>query len=214
MVSVIWIGSRSWATDVHAQSDFDIQIIMDRPDLDASLALADIIAVFTDVDLSIMYLDDIYGPGAVLDFQDGTKGLFFMNVLASGTVLHGEDVYGQAAARLTLADLAPSLTFTVREYLSRLRSMTLQGEPAPFHFKKYSLKLLKDVLLLAGRLDPQCMAHVSNQDVLDDARQMYAFGEEVDAALTSITDFSRSYSPREKAVILAQLEELVRGVRW
>ena len=119
-MSIIWIGSRSRSSDVHEQSDLDVQIILDQPDPDTTRELARVLADYPDADLSILYRSDIFDTTARLDFQDGTKGPFFIQVLADGVLLHGEDVYGPIASTLELPVVRPSLMFTIREYLGRL----------------------------------------------------------------------------------------------
>ena len=54
------------------------------------------LADYADADLSILYRSDIFDATTRLDFQDGTKGPFFIQVLADGVLLHGEDVYGRS----------------------------------------------------------------------------------------------------------------------
>ena len=178
IVSIIWIGSRSRSRDVHEQSDLDVQIILDQPDPDATRELARVLADYPDADLSILYRSDIFDATAGLDFQDGTKGPFFIQVLADGVLLHGEDVYGPIASTLELPVVRPSLMFTIREYLGRLRVMATRGGEPTHAFKKYCVKLLMDVLVHDGRLPLVEMSGTSSADILELAEALYRFDAE------------------------------------
>ena len=174
-MSIIWIWSPNGSRDVHEQSDLDVQIILDQPDPDATRELARVLADYADADLSILYRSDIFDATARLDFQDGTKGPFFIQVLADGVLLHGEDVYGPIASTLELPVVRPSLMFTICEYLGRLRVMATRGGEPTHVFKKYCVKLLVDGLVDDGRLPLVDMSGTSSADILELAEAIYRF---------------------------------------
>ena len=90
---IVSFGSIRNNQDVHERSDYDIQLIFDKPSEKLNLAINEILQSYPFVDLSIMYMQDIYNKEGNVIFHDGTKGLFFMYVLAEGKIIYGEDVY-------------------------------------------------------------------------------------------------------------------------
>src|ERR1035437_83240 len=213
IVSIIWIGSLSRSSDVHDTSDLDIQIILDRPNLESTQQLARVLDDYPNIDLSIVYRPDIFDSSAHLDFQDGTKGPFFIQVLADGILLHGEDLYRDVASTLSLAMVRPSLMFTIREYISRLRVMATRGGEPSLAFKKYCVKLLKDVLVHDGRLALVEMTRMSNGDTLELVDGIYQFNAAERALLHRLTDLRDLFGSEERAVVLCACERLVENLR-
>lgn len=213
IVSLIWIGSCSRSMDVHMLSDLDVQIVLDRPNQEAMVALARVLVDYPNADLSIMYRSDIADAAGRLDFQDGTKGPFFIQVLADGVLLHGEDVYGAIAASLDLATVRPSLMFTIREYVSRLRVMAVRGCEPAYTFKKYCAKLLKDVLVYDGRLALADMPWTSNADTVKLVDGAYLLEPAEQDLLLRLLDLDNSFGPRERATVLGACERLVEDLR-
>src|SRR5690606_30115062 len=82
--SVIWFGSIRNNQDVHQRSDCDLQVVLDKPSYDLTVAINKVLEDYPGVDLSIMYMQDIYDSNGQVIFHDGTKSLFFMYVLAGG----------------------------------------------------------------------------------------------------------------------------------
>ena len=58
--SVIWFGSVRNNQDVHERSDCDLQIVLDKPSYELIVAVNAILEDYPSVDLSIMYMQDIY----------------------------------------------------------------------------------------------------------------------------------------------------------
>ncbi len=212
--ALIWIGSKSAARDVHAGSDLDLQLFLDRPDVDSTREVARVLSKFPDVDLSVMYERDLWGEDGDVDFQDGTKGAFFVHVLARGIVLYGDPVYAAAIDRIDAKQLQESLIFTIREYLSRLRVMTMQGESTAYDFKKYALKLLRDALAVTGQIDMGDMVSLDNPAIIIKARTAFGldrlYSESVVAALC---DYSETFTTAEKALVLVDLERVAELAR-
>lgn len=206
--AVLWFGSASRNADIHNDSDLDLQVVMDRPEAEATLGLASILTGRNDVDLSVAYRADIFRQTGELDFQDGTKGSFFVYVLAGARTLYGTNPYRVLLDQLSLAEVRPSLMFTIREYLTRLRVMVVQGLERPFEFKKYSLKFFKDVLVAAGALPLAEMADVTNCDVVDSMRCYYRFPNSLLPALDEITDLASRPSLAVRAALLTQYEAI------
>jgi hypothetical protein len=166
MVSVIWIGSRSHGIDVHARSDLDVQIVLDAPSGEATTALARILPAYPELDLSILYPKDVWNARGELDFQDGTKGPFFIPVLSAGRVMYGRDFYADLCMALPSDAVRASLRFTIREYLARLRVMAVGADSSAIAFKKYTMKFLKDALVYAGHLPLDDMPTTPNADIV------------------------------------------------
>jgi hypothetical protein len=213
ITSIVWIGSLSRSIDVHKHSDLDVQIILEHHNDAAMIELAGVFADYPDADLSIMYRSDIVDPSGRLDFQDGTKGPFFIQVLADGVVLYGEDVYRSIAASLELDDARPSLMYTIREYVGRLRVMAVRGAEPTHSFKRYSLKLLKDVLVYDAVLPLAAMPSTCNAEVVRLTEVTYALRADALELLTRLVDLDDPFGARERAVILGACEALVQSLR-
>jgi hypothetical protein len=181
--------------------------------VEATAELARVLADYPDADLSIIYRSDIFDGSARLDFQDGTKGPFFIQVLADGILLHGEDVYGPIAAALDLATVRPSLMSTIREYLGRLRVMAVRGGEPTHTFKKYCVKLLKDVLVHDGRLALADMTWTSNAHTLKLVEGAYRFDLAERRLLPRLADLSDPFGSEERALIQGACERLVEDLR-
>lgn len=209
LVSLLWIGSAARDQDVHDNSDLDIQVILDRPDTAAMRALAIAFENHPLVDLSIIHLSDIVTNDGYQVFQDGTKGAFFVHVLAAGVLLYGDDVYGRLAGELPLDAVRTSLVFTIREYLARLRVMVVLRPESPFSFKKYTVKLLRDVLTYSEHLPLARLAHTSNQDIVELAADAWPMLAEGLPNFGELADFSTHLSSAQQFEILKRLEQLV-----
>jgi hypothetical protein len=209
LVALIWIGSTSTAFDVHVDSDLDLQVVMDEPDFQAVVALGKVLRGYRNLDLSVLYLADIVDSAGRVRFQDGTKGPFFMHVLAQGEVLYGRNIYPDLLQQLTLDDLRPSLLFTIREYLQRLRVMAIVGSAASFEFKKYTLKLLKDILVLVEVLPVGDMPTTPNADIVRMAQERFDFPKIIEARFVELTDYARNFGPEDEAAVLVEVEKIV-----
>lgn len=212
LVAVLWIGSRSTDSDVHVGSDLDLQIILDEPDLSAVAALAAILRGHRNLDLSVLYLADIVDSAGKVRFQDGTKGPFFMYVLAQGELLYGRNVYADLLSGLADADLRSSLLFTVREYLQRLRVIAILGSGAAFEFKKYLIKLFLDVLVLDDVLKVSSVPRTSNVAIVELAARHFAFPQALQGHLHKLTDYSTTFSVEEETALLLAVESVVLRV--
>lgn len=208
--SIIWFGSVKNNQDVHARSDFDFQIVLNKPTVELTLAINKILEQYPAIDLSVMYLQDIYDAEGKLIFHDGTKSLFFMYVLAAGEVLYGRDIYSKAIEKLSLKDVKPSLLVTIREYLSRLRVMAIKDSDDTLPFQKYSLKLFKDVLVYIGDKKPESMSGITNNEAMERIISLYSFSETSQTALGHITDYTKNMSKNEMAYLLFDYEFIVK----
>jgi len=205
LVSVIWIGSKSNGLDVHAGSDLDIQVILDEPDVLATTALARVLADFPGLDLSVLYPKDVWDGSGDLDFQDGTKGAFFISVLASGRVMYGSDFYAPLRGELPPGAVRSSLRFTIREYLGRLRVAALGTTDPGAPFNKYVMKAIKDLLVHAGLLDLADMVRTPNKDLVALASQILP--PDAHAILRRVIDYADRLDIAERALILVALEK-------
>jgi len=205
LVSVIWIGSHSHGLDIHAGSDLDIQVILDEPDVLATTALARVLAGFPRLDLSILYPKDVWDVSGDLDFQDGTKGAFFIPVLAGGRVMYGRDFYAQVSDDLQMGGVRRSLRFTIREYLGRLRVAALGVTDPGAPFNKYVMKAIKDLLVHAGLLDLADMVRTPNKDLVALASQILP--PDAHAILRRVIDYADRLDIAERALILVALEK-------
>lgn len=210
--SVIYFGSVRNNQDVHNRSDCDLQAVLDKPSYALAVAINTILEEYPSVDLSVMYMQDVYNQKGDVIFHDGTKSLFFMYVLAAGEVLYGENIYKNIVSKLKLEDIRPSLLFTIREYLSRLRVMAIQQTNDTLGFKKYSLKLFKDVLVYLGEEKAENISRITNKSARDDITRLYPFSEGSIAALIDVTRYDKNYTREEMAHLLTNYENIVEGL--
>lgn len=212
--AIIWIGSKSAERDVHAGSDIDLQLFLDRPNIDTMREVASVLTKFPNVDLSVMYEGDLWDEDGNVDFQDGTKGAFFLHVLAGGTILYGDPVYAAAIDHIDARQLRESFIFTIREYLSRLRVMAMQKETTAFEFKKYAVKLLRDALAVTGGIDMGDMVSLDNAAVIAKARTDFGLDRWCgESAVAALCDYSDRPTPAEKALVLLALEHVAALAR-
>ncbi len=208
LLSVIWIGSSSHGLDPHARSDVDIQLVLDAPTAEVTVALSQILRPYRNIDLSILYPKDVCNPFGELDFQDGTKGAFFIHVLSRGQVLYGLDFYATLRGELPIGVVQASIRFTIREYLSRLRVMALT-EDKTASFKKYTMKYIKDVLVYAGHLPLETMTGVANSDLVRLARETGMIdGTIVGRLWDELLDYETPLELSARAQILVCLEAM------
>jgi len=210
--SIIWFGSIRNDQDIHKGSDYDIQVILTTPVYELTLAINSVLKQYPKVDLSIMYLQDIFDEDKNVIFHDGTKSFFFMYVLAAGEILYGRNVYANIIRSLSLEDSKPSLIVTVREYLSRLRVMAAQSPSDTQKFKKYSLKLFKDILLYKGIIPLENITSITNESAYNKILQHYTFTKESTSALKEITDYEKPYSENQLATLLQDYEAIIKEI--
>lgn len=210
--SVIWFGSIRNNQDIHKASDYDIQVIFDAPDYELTLLINSILKDYPEVDLSIMYLQDIFDDDKNVIFHDGTKSFFFMYVLTAGEILYGRNVYADILRSLHLDDSKPSLLVTAREYISRLRVMAAQSPNNTQKFKKYSLKLFKDVLLYKGIIRLEDITSITNESAYNKILQLHAFSTESIAAFKQITDYEKHYNKTQLAALLQDYEVIIKEI--
>ncbi len=216
LVSAIWIGSLTRGSDTHPASDVDLQFVLEHPDEAALAALSSLLMEIPgEVDLSVIYLDDILGnppPGRVVDFQDGTKGEFFVFVLAHGVTLYGENPYPTLVPHLSPEKIDESLRFTVREYAARLRVLALLQPFDARSFSKYSLKLLKDLLALAGVVAPNNLAGLSYENTKALVTQCLSSTELEARAIESLGTVGSPIPFDDRLATLAAIDRLCHRV--
>jgi probable phosphoglycerate mutase len=210
--SVIWFGSRKNKQDVHARSDFDVQIVLDQPSTALTIELNRILKDYPNVDLSIMYMKDIVDKSGKVIFHDGTKGLFFMQVLAEGKILYGDNIYADLVTSLDLESIRPSLMITVREYLSRLRVMAALSPEDTQEFKKYSLKMFKDILLFEGITELSQISRLDNASTINKVSNRFDMGTDARDALDLLADYEHTFSPSQVAALLTEYEMIVEDM--
>lgn len=209
LISIIWFGSVRNNQDVHDRSDCDLQVILDKPSYELAVAMNTVLEDYPRLDLSVMYMQDIYNHKGDVIFHDGTKSLFFMYVLAAGEVLYGENIYKDIVSKLTLEDIRPSLLVTIREYLSRLRIMAIQQTNDTLGFKKYSLKLFKDVLMYTGEVNAHEISGITNEAAKQLIKNLFPFSKQSTVALADISKYDRNFTREEMAHLLNDYENII-----
>lgn len=210
--SVVWFGSVRNDQDIHSKSDCDIQVVLDEPKHELTLELNSILKDYPEVDLSIMYMKDIFDLNGEIIFHDGTKGPFFMFVLAAGKILYGRNIYAEITERMSLDDCKPSLMITIREYLSRLRVMAAQSPDETLSFKKYSLKLFKDLLAYDGAIPMNEISKIDNAKSYNEILKIRHFSDTSLKALSKVIDYEHDFTAIDMASLLQEYEEMVDGV--
>jgi hypothetical protein len=210
--SIVWYGSSSKGFDMHPRSDCDLHIILDKPDYLTTLNLSKILDNYPNVDLSIIYLKDILSHNNKLIFQNGTKGLFFLYVLSVGKILYGRNVYKDIVDGLGIDDIKPSLSFTIKEYLSRLRIMATRNPNDSLKFKKYSLKLLQDLLVFDGHILPEAFDGLSYAKTIKESKKYLSFSDKSINNLDELNIFDKTFSSKQMAILLTEYESIVDEV--
>lgn len=212
IVSVIWYGSSSRGMDLHHRSDCDLQIILAKPNIKAIHELGKILEDYPHVDISIIYLSDIIGKDGKIIFQSGTKGSFFVYILAKGKVLYGKNIYEDILIKLDRQSVSDSIVFTSREYLSKLRIMATRSPLDTLNFKKYSLKLFKDILVLDNLVDLEDLHNCSYEDAAKFMKNNHTFSNKSSKALTYLCNFNHNYSKEDMAYLLYDYENIVNEI--
>jgi hypothetical protein len=207
--SIVWYGSTSKGLDMHPRSDCDIHVVLDKPDYLTTINLSKILENYPNIDLSISYLKDIISHDNKLIFQNGTKGLFFLYVLSSGNILYGRNIYKDMIINLDLNDIKPSLLFTIKEYLSRLRIMAIRNPNDSLKFKKYSLKLLMDILVFHGNITPEKLVDLSYEKTIEQSKIFLSFSKKSINYLEQLNDFSEKFTPNQMISLLSEYESIV-----
>ena len=159
-----------------------------------------------------MYKQDIFDHNNKIVFHDGTKGLFFIYVLAAGNFIYGENIYAPLIDLLDLDNVKKSVLITIREYLSRLRVLAAQNLGDSMQFKKYSHKLFKDILIYKDVIPLQSMSDIDNYHTVDLIKKYFSFSTDSLKAFKSINAYEQKFNSSELASLLNDYESLVNGV--
>jgi hypothetical protein len=157
-------------------------------------------------------MKDIVDKSGKVIFHDGTKGLFFMQVLAEGKILYGDNIYADLVTSLDLESIRPSLMITVREYLSRLRVMAALSPEDTQEFKKYSLKMFKDILLFEGITELSQISRLDNASTINKVSNRFDMGTDARDALDLLADYEHTFSPSQVAALLTEYEMIVEDM--
>lgn len=79
-------------------------------------------------------------------------------------------------------------------------------------FKKYSLKLFKDMALYTGAVPLDDMARMDNGEAQAVIGEMHDFSEQSQEALEKITDYDHNFTQQEMASLLCEYETMVEKI--
>jgi predicted nucleotidyltransferase len=146
--AILWFGSSASGPNFSDDSDLDLQVILRHLEREVVAELRSALAKLPlPVDLSVVRHSDYDWSKISETFQDGTKGLFFMRTLAAATTVFGKNPYPDLLIALDSHRERRSIAFTIRDYRTRLRAMSLIPRSSD-RFAKYTLKLIVDLLLI------------------------------------------------------------------
>lgn len=209
IVSIIWYGSRSRSIDTHHRSDCDLQIILKKPNLNTIHELGNILENYPNVDISILYIRDIVDSTGNIIFQSGTKGPFFMYILAEGKVLYGQNIYQPLLNKLDSSKVYESLAFTIKEYITKLRIIATRAPSDTIMFKKYSLKLMKDIIAYTKVIPLKKLAVCTYDETISFMLHNFSLSKSCANSIKKINLFEHNYSKFEMTNILYCLERIV-----
>mgnify|MGYP000252189994 FL=1 len=87
--------------------------------------------------------------------------------------------------------------------------MAVQQTNDTLGFKKYSLKLFKDVLVYIGEEDADDISRITNTTARNAIVRIYPFGSKSLKALTDITRYDKNFTREEMAHLLADYEKII-----
>ncbi len=146
IVCFLFYGSMSNWIGYHRLSDYDFHLVLKEINPQSLLALKDILSWFENFDISVHQFSEIINKKNELIFQNWTQWQYFIHVLAQAETIIWKNFYQDIILRLTEEEVQYSLQFKIKEYLWKIRQMILE-DVNPIYFKKYAIRLIKDVLL-------------------------------------------------------------------
>jgi hypothetical protein len=87
--------------------------------------------------------------------------------------------------------------------------MPIQQVDDTLAFKKYSLKLFKDVLVYSSVEKAQNISRITNESAAQTMQRLHPFSAGSLAALESITRYDKNYTHEEMAHLLTDYESIV-----
>ncbi len=164
IVCLLHYGSVKQKEDFNDNSDLDFHIVLKEINTQSLQELKNIFSFSEKIDISIHALNEITYKNKVI-FQNGSQGLYFIHVLSSSELLVGKNIYIKLISELNPSQVNKSLIEKMRYYIWLLRRNYIFNNNVKV-YKKYFLRIIKDILILEKVIDYSNIATLNNRQVL------------------------------------------------
>jgi predicted nucleotidyltransferase len=167
IICVLFFGSITRNDDYTKTSDIDLHILLKKNSPIIFNKIKNIIKNYRKIDLSVLTqkeLDSIVNKGK---FQNGNQGSYFIYVLANSESIFGFNVYKDLLKNISKKEIKSSVIFKLHEYLSRLRRLFIEDSLESNYFKKYTARILLDLMLLDSNIKYKDILKYNNSEIID-----------------------------------------------
>jgi len=213
IICLLHYGSVKIKEDYNRNSDLDFHLVLKKIDAETLNEIKNIFSFSEKIDLSIHSLDEVIYKNNVI-FQNGNQGIYFTHVLAAAEVLIGDNLYINLVNEIDIEKVNLSILEKIRYYVWLLRRNYISRNDINV-FKKYSIRILKDILILEKNIDYSNIASLSSRQVVNmfvdnhknslSVTQMYL--------LVNLVNLDQIKSPEISSTIVL-IAELVNKIVW
>jgi hypothetical protein len=165
IVCLLHYGSVKQKEDFNSDSDLDFHLVLKRIDAKALKEIKNIFGFSTKIDLSFHAVDEIIYKDNIV-FQNGNQGLYFLHVLCSAEILVGQNIYLNLISKLQHEQVKKSILEKMRYYIWFLRRNYVFSNNIKV-YKKYFIRIIKDILILEKIIDYKNIAELNNRQVVN-----------------------------------------------
>ncbi len=165
VVCLLHYGSVKNKEDFNSDSDLDFHLVLKEISKETLRDIKSIFGFSKKIDLSFHSLDEILYKNNII-FQNGNQGIYFMHVLASSEVLVGSNIYIDLVGKIKETEVRRSIIEKIRYYLWFLRKNYVLRNNIK-DYKKYFLRIIKDILILDKIIDYLNISKFTNHQVVD-----------------------------------------------
>ncbi len=165
IVCLLNYGSVKQKEDFNDQSDLDFHLVLEKIDVETLRAIKDIFSFSNKIDLSFHSIDEIIYKDSII-FQNGNQGIYFIHVLCSSNVLIGKNIYLDIVSKLKREQMNASVIEKMRYYIWLLRRNYVFSNDLKT-YKKYFIRIMKDILIIEGAIDYKNIAELNNRQVVN-----------------------------------------------
>ncbi|HEY4832900.1 MAG TPA: hypothetical protein VIH61_10120 [Waddliaceae bacterium] len=165
IVCLLHYGSVKQKEDFNDQSDLDFHLVLKRIDMEVLKEIKNIFSFSNKIDLSFHSIDEIVYKDTVI-FQNGNQGIYFIHVLCSSQTLVGENIYLKIVSKLKQEQVNISVVEKMRYYIWLLRRNYVFANDLKI-YKKYFVRIIKDILILERIIDYKNIAELNNRQVVN-----------------------------------------------
>lgn len=164
IVCLLHYGSVKQKEDFTNESDLDFHLVLKKIDEQVLHDVRDIFGFSQKIDLSFHALDEVVYSDELI-FQNGNQGLYFMHVLGSSETLVGDNIYLQLIPKMDEKQVRKSIIEKIRYYIWLLRKNYVLRNDIKV-YKKYFIRIIKDILILEKLIDYSNISTLNNRQVV------------------------------------------------